>query len=257
MSAAWTVEMLKMSRSPVTRTAFAAMAAVAALFSVGAAILTEQGTADGSLAGAKIATMIDGVGWTAVSGAFGQVVAVLWLLGTGVVAAWTCGREYSDRTLGQLLALPTPPSRIAAAKLGSVMLVSSGTAAAAALVALAGGMAVGMGVPDAHDLQALGAGVLAGVASAWLALPFAWVATVGRGYLPAVGALLGVIMVSQVVVLLGGGAWFPWAVPSLLVGAGGDQAATEVSAIGVLLVLGVGVVACMATVKTWSRLQLV
>jgi ABC-2 type transport system permease protein len=257
MSAAWTVEVLKVRRSPVTRTAFAAMAVVAAFFSVGAAALAEQDAADGSLAGAKIATMVEGTGWVAVSGAFGQVVAVLWLLGTGVVAAWTSGREFSDRTLGQLLALPTPASRIAAAKLGTVMLASSGAAAVAALLALAGGVVVGMGTPGPDELRSLGAGVLAGVASAWLALPFAWVATVGKGYLPAVGALLGVIMASQVVVLLGGGSWFPWAVPSLLVGAGGSEAAAAVSVVGVVLVVAVGAGAWAATTRTWSRLQLV
>ena len=114
-----------------------------------------------------------------------------------------------------------------------------------------------MGPPAVGDLQTMGAGVLAGVAGAWLALPFAWVATVGRGYLPAVGALLGIVMVSQVVVLLGGGSWFPWAVPSLLVGAGGAEAAADVSALGVVLVVGVGAAAWASTVTTWSRLQLV
>ncbi|WP_315094217.1 ABC transporter permease [uncultured Cellulomonas sp.] len=257
MSRAWAVEMLKVRRSPVTRTAFATMAAVAAFFSVGAATLAQQGAAGGSLAGAKVATMVEGTGWVAVSGAFGQVVPVLWLLGTGVVAAWACGREFSDRTLAQLLALPTPASRIAAAKLGSVLLASSVTAVVAALMALVGGVVVGMGPPDPNALRTLGAGVLSGVASAWLALPFAWVATVGRGYLPAVGALLGVIMTSQVVVLLGGGSWFPWAVPSLLMGAGGAEAAAAVSTVGLALVVAVGVGAWAATVRTWSRLQLV
>ncbi|WP_028047958.1 ABC transporter permease [Cellulomonas sp. URHE0023] len=255
MSAAWTVEMLKVRRSPVTRTAFAAMALVAAFFSVGAAALVDQGSTDGSLAGAKIATMVEGTGWVAVSSAFGQVVAVLWLLGTGVVAAWTCGREFSDRTLGQLLALPTPASRIAGAKLGAVMLASSGTVVVAAMMALVAGVVVGMGAPSTDEVRTLAAGVLAGVASAWLALPFAWVATRGKGYLPAVGALLAVIMVSQVVVLLGGGSWFPWAVPSLLVGAGGGETAA-VTALGVALVVAVGAGAWAATVRTWSHLQL-
>ncbi|MGY4642875.1 ABC transporter permease [Cellulomonas sp. URHB0016] len=256
MSAAWTVELLKMRRSPVTRTAFTAMAGVAAFFSVGAALLTAHGTGSGTLTGAKVAAMVDGVGWAAVSSAFGQVVSVLWLLGTGVVAAWVCGREYSDRTLGQLLALPTRSSRVAAAKLGVTLLAATLAAVTAAFLALGGGLVAGIGLPGAHDLRDLAAGVLAAVAAAWLALPFAWVATVGKGYLPAVGALLGVVMVSQVVVLLGGGSWFPWSVPSLLVGTGGDRAATAVSPLGVVLVGVVGAAAWLATVRTWSQLEL-
>lgn len=257
MSPAWTVELLKARRSPVMRTALVAMALVAPFFAVGAALLAADGTSSGSLAGAKVATMVHGVGWVAVSGAFGQVVTVLWLLGTGVVAAWICGREYSDRTLGQLLGIPTPASKIAAAKLGVVVLGAGVAALAAGILVLIGGLAAGMGAPEAGDLQALVAGVLAAIASAWTALPFAWVATVGKGYLPAVGALLAVVMVTQVVVLLGGGSWFPWAVPSLLVGAGGEQAAASVGVLGVVLVAVVGAAAWAATVRTWSRLQLV
>jgi ABC-2 type transport system permease protein len=257
VSAAWTVELLKLRRSPVSRTAFATMALVGATFSVGAALLAATGSDDGSLAGAKIAALVQGDGMAAVSGAFAQVVSVLWLLGSGVVAAWTCGREYSDRTLGQLLALPTPAARIATAKLGSVLLASALTVVASALLAVAGGLLTGLGPPDAADLRVLGGGVVAAIACAWLALPFAWAATAGKGYLPAVGALLGVVMVSQVVVLLGGGSWFPWSVPSLLVGTGGDQAATDVSVLGIVLVVVVGAGAWAATVRAWSRLELV
>ncbi|WP_028051022.1 ABC transporter permease [Cellulomonas sp. URHD0024] len=258
MSAAWTTEVLKLRRSPVTRTAFAAMALIAPLFAVGAALLIARGspTGTGSMAGAKIAGMVQGTGWDAVTAGFGQVVSVLWLLGTGIVAAWSCGREFSDRTLGQLLALPTSAGRIAMAKLGSVLVWAASTVVAAAALTLVGGAAAGLGAPTVDDLRSLGTGVLAGVAAAWLALPFAWVATVGRGYLPAVGALLGVVLVSQVVVLLGGGAWFPWAVPSLLVGTGGETAAVAVSPVGVALVVVVGALAWGVTVRAWARLQL-
>ena len=259
MSAAWTTELLKLRRSPVTRVAFAAMALIAPVFAVGAALLVARGTAtgDGSVAGAKIAAMVQGTGWDAVTGGFGQVVSVLWLLGTGLVAAWSCGREHSDRTLGQLLALPTSAGRIAVAKLGSVLVWATSCVLVAAGLALASGTVAGFGAPSAADLLAVVRGVIAGIACAWLALPFAWVATVGRGYLPAIGALLGVILVSQVVVLLGGGSWFPWAVPALLVGTGGAEAAVSVSGVGVLLVVVVGAAASGATVRAWSRLQLV
>ena len=100
---------------------------------------------EGSLAGAKVAAMVEGVGWSAVSGAFGQIVSVLWLLGTGVVAAWTCGREYSDRTLGQLLALPTPSARIATAKLRGDSCGRSWPSERALL--LVGGCGAGIGAP--------------------------------------------------------------------------------------------------------------
>jgi ABC-2 type transport system permease protein len=46
------------------------------------------------------------------------------------------------------------------------------------------------------------------------------VASIGRGYLPAVGALSVIIAVAQIAVLFGSGGWFTFAVPGLLAVAG-------------------------------------
>jgi ABC-2 type transport system permease protein len=48
-----------------------------------------------------------------------------------------------------------------------------------------------------------------------LIAPFALVASAGRGYLAAVGAIFAAVFVAQVVVLLGYGQYFPWSVPAL------------------------------------------
>jgi ABC-2 type transport system permease protein len=59
------------------------------------------------------------------------------------------------------------------------------------------------------------------ILAALLALPTGYVASAGRGYLPAIGALIVVIAISQVVVLFGTGGWVPSAVPGLLAVGGG------------------------------------
>jgi hypothetical protein len=59
--------------------------------------------------------------------------------------------------------------------------------------------------------QALTAGVL----SAALAAPLVLVSSWRRGYLPGFVALVAVVMATQLITALGGGAWFPFVAPSL------------------------------------------
>jgi ABC-2 type transport system permease protein len=85
-------------------------------------------------------------------------------------------------------------------------------------------------------------------------LPFAWLATVTRSQLGTVGGLVGMVALTQIVVLLGGGSWFPYAAPSLWTGMGGAAAAAAVGLPHLLLAAAVGPVATAAVVQTWRRL---
>jgi ABC-2 type transport system permease protein len=96
--------------------------------------------------------------------------------------------------------------------------------------------------------------VLAGFLGGGLALPFAWVATATRSQLGTVGALVGVVALTQIVVLLGGGSWFPYAVPSLWAGMGGAAAAAAVGLPHLLLAAAVAPLAIAAVVRAWRRL---
>jgi ABC-2 type transport system permease protein len=57
-----------------------------------------------------------------------------------------------------------------------------------------------------------------------LTLPLAWAASAGRGYLPAIGVMVLLVFLAQVLSVLGLGPWFPWAAPALLSGAAGPKA---------------------------------
>lgn len=83
-----------------------------------------------------------------------------------------------------------------------------------------------------------------------LVAPFALAASVGRGYLAAVGVMLGTVFVTQVIAALGYGQYFPWSVPAILSGvAGPDQPAP--GPIGYLLVIAVGAAGAAATAAWW------
>lgn len=148
-------------------------------------------------------------------------------LGTGaggailfaLITAWVFGREFSDHTVKELLALPTPRWMIVIAKFS---LVALWTLALTLLV-----FVVGMGVGTAVDIPGWSSDLQWG--SFWtmlvtalltfMLMPFvALFASSGRGYLPPMGWTILALAFANVVSVLGWGDWFPWAVPVLVSG---------------------------------------
>lgn len=173
------------------------------------------------------AQLVAGVAdWPTFLGVLAQAIAVGGAVLFALVTAWVFGREFSDRTAKDLLALPTPRAAIVAAKFA---LVAVWGAALAALV-LGLGLAVGAAIalPGwSWPLLARAAGELAASASLTLALmpPVAFLAGIGRGYLAPVGWALLTIFLAQIAAAIGWGSWFPWSVPALFAGLAGPRAA--------------------------------
>ncbi|MFZ0015434.1 MAG: ABC transporter permease [Acidimicrobiia bacterium] len=206
----------------------------------------------------KASALLRGDGWAGYLGLVDQIAAVAIFIGAGVVVAWVFGREHADRTFQALFALPVSRSTIAAAK----------------FVILAGWLAV---LAIAIPVMALGLGVIAGVGSdgggdalvaelirllaicsgaGLLALPTGYVASVGRGYLPAIGALIITVAAAQIAVLFGTGGWFPFAVPGLAA-VTGTPGAPALSLAQVVLVPLVSLAGMAGTVRWWRRAEVV
>lgn len=252
--AAWEVESLKLRRSPVARTC--ALALVVGTCAI-AAGFTAVGLGDGaSQMALKVRPMLQGTGWEAYLGMLAQILSVATLLAVGIVVAWTVGREFTDGTVVSLQALPTPPASIVRAKLATVMLGAVACALASVVLAVPLGLAIGLGAPGPGAGRAGAQALAVSLLTAVLTLPLAFVASARRGYLPGVGALLGLVVVTQVATVAGAGAWFPWAAPGLWVGMGGPGAAAAVTPAQLLLALPVGAVGAAATVRWWTTAEL-
>jgi ABC-2 type transport system permease protein len=169
------------------------------------------------------------------------------------LTAWIFGREFADRTVRGLLAIPTPRAAIVVAKL-IVLTVWCGAISAWYLV-LGMGLGAFVGLPGwsaSLALSTLGAiAVAAGMCIA-LQTTTAFMASVGRGYIPPLGWTVLVMALAQVLGALGWAAWFPWAVPLLVVGAAGPagEAPTAASIVVVVLAALLGLV---ANVVWWER----
>lgn len=190
--------------------------------------------------------------WPTYFGLLAQAVALGGLVVFGLVAIWLFGREYSDRTAKDLLALPTPRAAIVVAKFA----VSAGWSVLLTALVYALGLGIGalIGLPGwSAALAVASAGRLAAIVALTLALvaPFALIASAGRGYLPPIGMLLLAIFLAQVLAALGWGAAFPWAVPALASGMAGPGA-RELGAGSYLLVALTGLAGVAGTLAWWQ-----
>ncbi|UZN05138.1 ABC transporter permease [Cellulomonas sp. S1-8] len=254
MSAAWDVEALKLRRSPVARTSALALVVGTCVLAAG---FTAVGLGDGdSQMAVKVRPMLQGTGWSAYLGMLAQILSVGTLLAVGIVLTWSVGREFTDGTVAGLQALPTPTASIAGAKLATVALGAGACALATVGLAIPLGLAIGLGPPDGDAARAAGQALVVALLMTLLTAPLAWVASVRRGYLPGVGALLGIVVATQVATVAGAGAWMPWAAPGLWVGMGGPAAAAAVTPAQLLLALPVGAVGALGTVRWWSTAEL-
>jgi ABC-type transport system involved in multi-copper enzyme maturation permease subunit len=132
--------------------------------------------------------------------------------------SWVFGREFADGTLKDMLAVPVQRSSILLAKF---IVVTAWSAVMAILILLFGLiMGVIIQLPGGSPSVILNGVIVAAITSClviMVVLPFALFASLGRGYmLPMAMAVLALIM-ANLVMAVGWGDYFPWAVPLLYV----------------------------------------
>lgn len=252
MADALWAELMKVRRSRLpllTVLTFTVAAAVGGLFMF---ILADPARARAlGLVGAK-SQLVDGVAdWPTYFGLLAQTVAVGGIVIFGLVVIWTFGREFSQRTVMDLLALPTSRGAVVLAK----FVVTSVWCLLLAIQTYLLGLAIGAGLRlPGWSTQTARHGFTTLLATAAMTVlvvaPFALAASAGRGYLAAVGVMLGAVFAAQVVALLGYGQYFPWSVPALYSGTtGAGRAPPGVPSYA--LVIGVGLAGVAATVAWW------
>jgi ABC-2 type transport system permease protein len=148
------------------------------------------------------------------------------LLGTAVggavlfafITAWIFGREFSDHTAKELLALPTRRETIVSAKF---LLIALWTLILALMIFMVGiGIGAIASIPGwSPELAWLSFGSLMLIALlTFLLMPFvALLASVGHGYLPPLAWAFLTLALAQIAGVMGWGEWFPWSVPGILV----------------------------------------
>jgi ABC-2 type transport system permease protein len=187
--------------------------------------------------------------WPYYLGVLGQAIAIGGIAVFSLVESWVFGREFVDGTLKDLLAVPVARANILLAKFLVVALWSLLLTVMLFLVSLLFGAVIGLSQGTAEVFWQ-GTATLAVVACLTIVnvFPFAFFASLGRGYLLPMGVTLLVIVIANFIVVAGWGNYFPWAVPALYAELTGKGNLEPVS---YLLVLLTGLAGMAGTYLWW------
>ena len=222
---------------------------------LGAGLLAAGGRGN-PVADAQLAPYITGEEWVDLGTVVGVITAAGGLLGAGVLLSWLYGREFTDGAMPRLFASPTPRHLVASAKLVLFLAWAGVVALTVTVVTLVVGLAMGFGAPDSVAVGALLKLALVSGLTSLLAMPCAWVATLSRGILAPVGTAVGLIVLAQLSVFTGIGAWFPFAAPGAWVGLSTGVEGQAVSAWQLCAVVPTGALFAWLTLRAWQRLEL-
>lgn len=201
-----------------------------------------------------ISTKVQFVGtadWPSFLSLISQAIAIGGLIVFGFVTSWVFGREYSDRTIKDLLALPTSRCMIVLSKFIVIYLwclILSVFVFATSLI-----VGVLIYIPGL-SLEVLISGVklsiLCAVLTIFLSSPVALLASIGRGYLSSFGFMIFTIVLAQIIAAVGYGHLFPWSIPAVASGMTGDA---TIDAAGILVVIVTNVMGVLGTMLWWRN----
>ena len=186
--------------------------------------------------------------WPAYLGLFGLIIAAGGFLLFILIISWMFGREFTDGTLKDLLAVPVQRSSILLAKFIVVAIWSAVLTMVILIVGLVMGVIIKL---PGGSISVISQGSALGVITACLVIavvmPFALFASVGRGYLLPIGVAILTLMITNLEALAGWGEYFPWAVPGLYA-----QGKSSLPPISYGIVFLTGLAGMIATYLWWK-----
>jgi ABC-2 type transport system permease protein len=257
IAAALQVEFLKARRSKtlwITMLAFSLVTFLSGLFMF---ILKNPDRARHlGLVGAKAQIFGGSADWPSFFNLALIMMSVGGLIIFGFIFVWVFGREFADKTVYEMLSLPTSRVTIVVAKTITAAYWSVALVLMVFLLML--GIGAILGLPAwsvATALHALKLLLVTGSLTILVCIPFALVASIARGYLAPVGCIFLVLILGQVISQLGHGQYFPWTIPMLYSGAAEaltGKAPAPLGSVSYLLVSLVGVLGLAVTAVWWT-----
>lgn len=153
-----------------------------------------------------------------------QMGMILGVIGSGIVTVWIFGREYSDRTIKDILVLPVSRFSILSSKFIIAFFWSLLLLIIMFLTGILAGLIVSL---DGWTKELFTQNFVVFIKSSLLTLillsPVALITCMSRSYLLPVGFIILIMIVTQFVIM-GFNAispYFPWAIPALITGVAG------------------------------------
>lgn len=188
--------------------------------------------------------------WTSYVQLLAQAVSIGGLIVFGFITSWMFGREYSDRTIKDLLALPISRTMIVCSKFIVIGLWCLALSIFILIVGLFVGKLVGIS-GWSMEIMVEGATVfmICSLLTILLSTPVAFFASIGCGYLSPLGFIIFTVVLSQIVAAIGYGEFFPWSIPALVSGITGT---TIFNYISFTIVVSVSILGLLATISWWK-----
>ena len=186
--------------------------------------------------------------WSTYLGTLTQMLGMGGMILFVLCISWVFGREFTDGTLKDMLAVPVPRISILLAK----FIVTAIWSAGLAILLFGLGLVIGeffqlLGGSTAIILQGcIRAGITAGLVITAM-LPFAFFASLGRGYLLPIGMSFLTLILANLVMAAGWGEYFPWAIIALY-----SQGKEALQPVSFLIVILTGLVGVVATYLWWK-----
>jgi ABC-2 type transport system permease protein len=201
---------------------------------------------------AKAQIVAGSADWPTYLGILAQATAIGGIILFSFVSSWVFGREYSDHTITDLLALPTPRYVVVLAKFILVMLWSAILTAVIYVIGLGVGLAVAL-PPTSSEIFWQATMIIAATACLTMALatPIAFFASAERGYLPPMGVAIVAVILAQVSAAAGWGEYFPWSVPALYAGMAGPESA-QLGMVSYVIVILASLAGMIGTFVWWD-----
>ena len=160
------------------------------------------------------AQLVGGVAdWPSLFGMLKMGMGIAGSILFAIITTWVFGREFSDHTAKELLALPTSRRVIVSAKFVFILFWLISLSIFIFVITLGIGAAVN--IPDWSPILAwtsFRSSMLIAFLTILLMPVVALIASAGRGYLPPLGWAFLTMALAQIAVVMGWGEWFPQSV---------------------------------------------
>ncbi len=217
--AAFITETMKVLRSKVLWITFLLFIFIAVVMGLLMLVAKHPEVAENSAIISTKASFISSADWPTYLNLLIQMAIVLGTVGSGIVTIWLFGREYSDRVIKDILALPVSRFNFVLSKSIIVFIWSFLLLTVMYAVAVLTGRLVKL---DGWTDQIFNHGTIAFIEASVLTVviftPVALITCASRNELLPVGILIVIILITQLIFVAMPGItpYFPWAIPALI-----------------------------------------
>jgi len=197
------------------------------------------------------ANIVGTADWSSYINLLTQAISIGGILVFGFITSWVFGREYTDKTIKDLLALPISRNIIVISKFVLIILWCLILSVHVLILGFIIGKIVNIpGFTPKIILDGISLFIFCSSLTILLSTPVALFASISGGYLSPLAFTIFTLILAQIIAITGYGHLFPWSIPPLLSGIDGENVAIGI--ISILIVLLTSAFGILSTLLQWK-----